>query len=163
MSADSRMLTANQLIGYNLARIRKALGWSQEEATAKLEPYIGKRWSKNVYSAAERSYDGGRVRQFDGDELFAFSLAFGVPVAYFFLPPRPEDRSASGAVLASGRTEVTWRQAIIAANGWEFGPAILMRLRELPTDEQPPRSIPADDPFAERYGLAPGRGDGHDG
>jgi transcriptional regulator with XRE-family HTH domain len=155
-------LTANQLVAYNLMRVRKAMGMSQEEAAAKLEPYLGTRWSKAVYSAAERSYHGSRVRQFTADDLTAFSLAFGVPVAYFLLPPRPEDR-AEGAVLVSGKTEVTWRQAIIAANGWQFGPAVLMRLRELPEDDQPPRRIPSDDPFTERYGLVPGRGDGHDG
>lgn len=153
MGADSAALTANQLVGYNLARIRKALGLSQEEAAARLEPYLGTRWSKNIYSAAERSYDGVRVRQFDGDELLAMSLAFGVPVAYFLLPPRPEDRPA-GAVMVSGKTGVTWRHVITAATGYELGPAILLRLRELPEDEQP--EWPPPDSFSERYGIPPG-------
>ena len=151
MSADS--LTADQLIGYNLSRIRRALGLSQDEAADRLAPYLGTRWSKTVFSAAERSYSGGRVRQFDGDELLAMSLAFGVPVSYFFLPPRPEDRPP-GAVLVSGNTKVPWQQVIYAASGYQYGPAILMRLRELPKDEQP--VFPPPEGPAERYGLVPG-------
>jgi hypothetical protein len=147
-------LTANRLVGYNMSRVRKALGWSQEEATARLEPYLGKRWSKNVYSAAERSYDGGRIRNFDADELLAMSLAFGVPVAYFFLPPRPEDRPA-GAVAVSGTEDVPWLELIVAANGSQFGPAVMMRLGELPRDEFP-RRMP--DELLRRFGSAPGSG-----
>jgi transcriptional regulator with XRE-family HTH domain len=154
MPDEHPTLTANQLVGYNLARVRKALGLSQEEAAARLEPYLGKRWSKNVYSAAERSYDGGRVRQFDGDELLAMSLAFGVNVGYFLLPPRPEDRPPD-AVIVSGKTEVDAPRLIIAANGYSLSPAALMRLRELPPDEQP--QFPPRDSFEERYGIPPDR------
>jgi transcriptional regulator with XRE-family HTH domain len=150
-------LTANQIIAYNLARIRKAHGLTQEQAAERLTPYIGSTWSKKVYSAAERSYDGGRVRQFTGDDLLAFSLAFGVPLTYFFLPPRPEDRPP-GARVVSGETEVDSPRLIIAANGYNLSPAVLMRLRELPQDEQPPRTGPRDS-FEERYGLVPGRDD----
>lgn len=135
MSADNTVLAANQLIGYNLARIRKTLGLSQEEAAARLEPYLGKRWSKNVYSAAERSYDGTRVRQFDGDELLAMSLAFGVSVGYFFLPPRPEDRPA-GAVLRSGSSELPWHRLLVTAAGQSD--ALQLRLNEFPPSEQDP-------------------------
>jgi hypothetical protein len=126
-------LTANQLVGYNLMRIRKAHGLSQQEASDQLEPYLpGKRWSKTVYSAAERSYHGARIRQFDGDELLAMALAFSVPVAYFLLPPRPEDRP-TGAVVVSGYVEVPWWQMIPAG---QCEPEMLMRLRELPAGER---------------------------
>ena len=80
-------LTANQLVAYNLMRIRKAHGLSQEQAAERIERYLGVRWSKAVYSAAERSYvNSGRIRQFTADDLYAFSMAFGVPLPYFFLP-----------------------------------------------------------------------------
>ncbi len=70
-------------MAYNLSRIRRALGWSQEEAAERLEPYLGVRWSKRLGSAAERSYSGKRVRQFTADDLLAMSLAFGVTIGYF--------------------------------------------------------------------------------
>lgn len=64
-------------------------GWTQDEASAALEPHVGKRWSKATFSAAERSVDGERVRQFDADEVVAFARAFDLPVSWFFLPPPP--------------------------------------------------------------------------
>jgi hypothetical protein len=82
-------LTPNQIVGYNLAQARMWKGWTQEEAAEQLEPYLGTRWSKASFSAAERSVDGRRVRQFSADELVAFSRCFGVPVGFFFLPPPP--------------------------------------------------------------------------
>jgi len=94
-------ISASQLVAYNLARVRKALGLSQEQAAARLEPYLGVRWSKAVYSAAERSYGGKRERQFTSAELAAFALAFGVPVGYFFQPPELGERA--GGVLIGDR------------------------------------------------------------
>jgi hypothetical protein len=82
-------LTPNQIVGYNLSQARMWKGWTQEEAAEQLEPYLGVRWSKASFSAAERSVDGRRVRQFSADELVAFSRCFGVPVGFFFLPPLP--------------------------------------------------------------------------
>ena len=106
-------VTPNQVVAYNLARARAWRGWTQEQATAALEPHLGTRWSKANYSAAERSIAGGRIRQFDADEIVAFAQAFGVPVGWFFLPPPPwappgvplrlaaPDREHLGEVLAA--------------------------------------------------------------
>ena len=77
-----RKVTINQLVGHNLACYRKAAGLTQEE--------LGKRlggWTKVAVSAAERSWDGRRVRKFDADELMALATALGVPITAFFLPP----------------------------------------------------------------------------
>ena len=82
-------LTPNQVIAYNLAQARLWKGWTQEQACDALEPYLGKRWSKANYSAAERSVDGNRIRQFDADEIVALARAFDMPISWFFLPPRP--------------------------------------------------------------------------
>lgn len=82
-------LSPNQIVAYNLAQARMWKNWTQEQAAAELEPYLGTRWSKASFSAAERSVDGQRVRQFSADELVAFSRCFGVPVGFFFLPPPP--------------------------------------------------------------------------
>lgn len=130
-------ITANQLVAYNLMRVRKSWGWSQEKAAEQLEPYLGVRWSKAVYSAAERSYRGSRVRQFTADEVLAMSRAFGVPVQYFFLPPPEDDREGADGVLmgASGRP-VNWHDLLLAGfSGEEVW--IMPRLRELPEGEVP--------------------------
>ena len=80
-------LTPNQVVAFNLAQARMWRDWTQEEAARALEPYLGVRWSKGTFSAAERSVDGDRVRQFTADEIVAFSRAFALPVSWFFLPP----------------------------------------------------------------------------
>jgi hypothetical protein len=82
-------LTPNQVVAYNLAQARLHKGWTQEQACEALEPHLGARWSKANYSAAERSVDGSRIRQFDADEIVAFARAFDLPVTWFFLPPPP--------------------------------------------------------------------------
>jgi hypothetical protein len=128
-------LTANQLVAYNLMRIRRARGLSQEQARDLLEPCLGVRWSKAVYSAAERSYDGNRVRQFTADDLLAMALAFEVPVVYFFLPPQPEDRK--NAPVRSGSCDVSWRGLYEAMLGGVYAPMVLLRTLELPADDRP--------------------------
>jgi len=82
-------LTPNQVIAWNLAQARALRQWTQDQAAEALEPYLGRRWSKATFSAAERSIESDRVRQFDADEIVAFARAFGLPVSYFFLPPPP--------------------------------------------------------------------------
>jgi transcriptional regulator with XRE-family HTH domain len=80
-------VTPNQIVAWNLARARALRGWTQEQAAERLAPYLGERWSKATYSAAERSVDGARVRQFTADDLHAFSRAFELPMTLFLTPP----------------------------------------------------------------------------
>jgi hypothetical protein len=80
-------MTANQVVAYNLNLARTAKGWTQEDAAARLEPYLGERWSKATFSAAERSVSGKRVRAFDADDLVAFARVFELPVSWFLMPP----------------------------------------------------------------------------
>jgi len=82
-------LSPNQVVAYNLALARAQRRWTQAEATAALEPYLGVRWSVVNYSAAERSVAGERIRNFDADEIVAFARAFELPVTWFFMPPDP--------------------------------------------------------------------------
>lgn len=82
-------LTPNQVVAHNLQQIRQWRRLTQSEAAEAIEPYVGKRWSKANFSAAERSIAGERIRQFDADEIVAFAKAFDVPVTWFFLPPAP--------------------------------------------------------------------------
>jgi transcriptional regulator with XRE-family HTH domain len=79
-----RRLTVNRLVAYNMAAFRKAAGLTQEELG---EP-LG--WSVASVSAAERSWDGKRVKKFDADEIVAIALALGVPISALFLPPEDD-------------------------------------------------------------------------
>jgi hypothetical protein len=82
-------LTPNQVVAFNLAQARQLRGWTQQQAIDALEPHLGTKWSIANYSAAERSVDGTRVRNFDADEITAFARTFDLPVTWFFLPPPP--------------------------------------------------------------------------
>jgi transcriptional regulator with XRE-family HTH domain len=70
-------------------RARQLRGWTQDQAAAALEAYLGVRWSKASFSQAERSVGGKFVRQFDADEVVAFARGFELPVTWFFMPPPP--------------------------------------------------------------------------
>jgi len=84
-------LTVNQVVSYNVARIRNEKGLTQAQAIGALEPYLG-RWSKQRYSSVERVYSGGVKRDFSVNEIVAFAGAFGVPATEFFTrPPRAYD------------------------------------------------------------------------
>jgi hypothetical protein len=128
-------ISVGALVAYNLMRIRKTLGLSQEQAAEQLEPFLGVRWSKAVYSAAERSRSGKRVRQFSAAEVAAFSLAFGVPVFYFYLPLKPGDRDADGVLI--GDLMVTWPSLFELGMGGQHRNAVQLRVDELPIPEQP--------------------------
>ncbi|HVA43780.1 MAG TPA: hypothetical protein VNF50_09865 [Acidimicrobiales bacterium] len=95
----------NQVVAYNLARARAYREWTQDQAREALAPYLGVEWSKANYSAAERSMDGVRVRQFDADEIVAFARAFRVPLAWFFLPPDPG--AADGVLIRLSTPDAT--------------------------------------------------------
>ena len=77
-----RHVTVNQVVAFNLARWRKAAGLTQAE----LGEMLGG-WSNATVSAAEKSWDGKRIRQFDADDLIAIAMALDIPLAALFLPP----------------------------------------------------------------------------
>lgn len=77
----------NAVVGYNLRRIRERRGWTHEQAAERLEPYLGVRWKRSAFSLAEKTKPEGRVRQFSADEIVAMSLAFEVPLWWWFIPP----------------------------------------------------------------------------
>jgi len=89
----STLFTPNQLVAYNLARIRKQQGLTQEQTVELLAPFLGAKWSVASLSAAERSVDGKRVKEFNADELIALSRAFDVPLVFWFTPPPTDEQS----------------------------------------------------------------------
>lgn len=132
------VLTPNQVVAYNLARARLYRGWTQEQAGEALEPYLGTRWSVANFSAIERSVDGGRIRQFTADELFALSRCFGLPIGFFLTPPgddprqvriaTPDSKRQGGvdsmelldAVLGTDESLEVW-EGVLATIGWAAG------------------------------------------
>ena len=77
-------VTINQIVARNLAYFRKVAGLTQEELGERLG------WSKVVVSAAERSWDGKRVRQFSADDVVVIAMALDIPVTALFLPPEDD-------------------------------------------------------------------------
>ena len=83
-------LTPNQIVAHNLIQARLWRNWTQQQAADASAPYLGAHWSKTTWSAAERSVNGDRIRQFDADEIVAFARGFDLPVTWFLLPPPGE-------------------------------------------------------------------------
>lgn len=83
--------TPNQVVAYRVALARHLKGWTQDEAAAELAPYLGTKLSTASFSAIERSFAGGRVRQFSADEILALSRGFNLPIGWFFTPPPAMD------------------------------------------------------------------------
>ena len=92
-------MTVNRLVAYNMAFFRKAAGLGQQEFGAPLG------WSVASVSAAERSWDGKRVKKFDADELVLIAAVLGVPLAALYLPPE-DHGTAVRYVLRLAGTEV---------------------------------------------------------
>lgn len=91
-----RRVTPNMLVGYNMARWRQAMGLTQEQLGERLGG-----WGKTAVSAAERSWDGKRVRQFDADLVVRLAAIFGVPISALYMPP-PEDKVTVLYVVDTG-------------------------------------------------------------
>lgn len=138
---DTTAWTPNQIVAYNVARARLLRGWTQEQAALELAPYLGQRLSTASFSALERSIDGGRIRQFNADELLALARGFQLPIGWFFTPPSrmdninlatPDHPNGTDpavmldAVLGTPETLTAWRQVLLT---W---PSMRHRVRVLP-------------------------------
>jgi hypothetical protein len=97
-----RTFTPNQVVAYNMWRGRLLRDWTQDEAAEAVAPYLGTRLSAASWSAAERSVEGVRVREFNADELLALARGFGVPIGWFLTPP-PVDEEIGLATTDSGQ------------------------------------------------------------
>ncbi len=99
---DHESWTPNQIVAYRIAEARKLRGWTQEAAAQALESFLGTRLSPASFSAIERSFQGGRIRLFDADEIVAFARGFGLPIGWFLTPP-PRHREVRVATPDAGR------------------------------------------------------------
>jgi transcriptional regulator with XRE-family HTH domain len=80
------------LVAYNMARWRRVTGMTQEQLGERLG------WTNVAVSAAERSWDGRRVRQFDADLITALAAVLRVPVPAFFMPPADDGETVRYAI-----------------------------------------------------------------
>jgi transcriptional regulator with XRE-family HTH domain len=124
-------MTANQVVAANLRRIRLEYGITQEQAAEFTAPYLpGGRWSRVVWSSAERSVSGKRVRRFDADEIMGLALGLGVPIAEFFRSPQePELHRIVGAGAEKGVGVGEMRRIVVGDTA--AGIETLDRAREL--------------------------------
>lgn len=74
-------------IAYNVRRLRRARGWTQEQAAEAVHSLGGPLWSKAAWSSIERSAETDRVRAFTAEEIVYFAETFEVPIAELFAPP----------------------------------------------------------------------------
>lgn len=126
-----RTMSPNQVVAYNVAKARALRRWTQEQAADALEPYLGTRLSVASFSALERTaWRLDRLKEFDADELLAFSRAFDLPIGFFFTPPSPDldiglhaaDAGVNGldpivlldAVLGRPENLPVWEQELLA-------------------------------------------------
>lgn len=98
---QERRITPNMLVAHNMTRWRRAADMTQEQLGERLGG-----WTKTAVSAAERSWDGKRVRQFDADLIASLARIFGVPVTAFFLPPA-DDGQAFRYMVETGNGPVS--------------------------------------------------------
>jgi transcriptional regulator with XRE-family HTH domain len=80
-------LTVHQVVAHNVFRARNLRGWSQQQAAERLSATLGKPLTAAGLSAIEKTFTSRRQRVIDVAELVAYARAFGLPIAWFFLPP----------------------------------------------------------------------------
>jgi hypothetical protein len=86
-NTDTITLSPNQIVAWNLERMRDARGWSQEEVARRLAPYLGYRLTRAAWSKAERSRYGKEIRRFDADEIVVLARLFEARISDFFMVP----------------------------------------------------------------------------
>jgi transcriptional regulator with XRE-family HTH domain len=123
-----RVVTVNMLIAHNLAFFRKVAGMTQEE----LGEHLAGGWTKVAVSAAERSWDGQRVRKFDADVIADIATALAVPIAALFLPPEDDGTEFNYRIRTPGTgwrceelTMKEWFPYVVSEPGWEAGTPVL--------------------------------------
>jgi transcriptional regulator with XRE-family HTH domain len=122
-------MTANQLVAYNLRRARELRELTQEQAAERLEPLLGQLWSKATFSSAERSAEPERrAREFTADELLAFSAAFDLPLAWFFLPAETDGFQN---VRCGGKKELTAGEVLDAVFPYGGKPEVVERMVQI--------------------------------
>ena len=80
-------VSVHQVVAYNFRRAREEKGWTQDQTSDELAPYLGYKLRQAGVSAIEKTFDSERKRNLDVGEVAAFARCFDVPLAWFFTPP----------------------------------------------------------------------------
>ena len=109
-------MDVNAIVSYNVKAVRERRGMTQEDVAAGLARLTGHRLPQASISAMERGFDGDRRRRFDAHELYLLSVVFGVPIAYFFIPPP----TTGAQVLADAQRPVSELYAWLLGKEWQL-------------------------------------------
>ena len=123
--ADGGRLDVNAIVSYNVRAIRERRGMTQTQVAQDLARLTGNLLPQASISAMERGFDGERRRRFDAHELYLLSHVFGVPIAYFFLPPPDFDGE-----IADTRQSTSDVYVSLLGKDWQLGD-VDDRLRDL--------------------------------
>ena len=118
-------IDTNRVVSYNLRLAREMQGLTQEQFATRLEAITGHRPTQASISALERSWEGGRRREFDAQELVEFAVALDVPIVWFFLPPTDDYRE----IKNTGRVLLALIDLLVGRA--QHQPRIEERLREV--------------------------------
>ncbi|MBW3536853.1 MAG: helix-turn-helix transcriptional regulator [Actinobacteria bacterium] len=119
-------------------RAREEKGWTQDQTSDELAPYLGYKLKQAGVSAIERTFDSERKRNLDVGEVAAFARCFDVPLAWFFTPPPSMTAPLATPGLehspegARGNLAELLSIVIGTPMGWE---AFVDRIRELLASE----------------------------
>jgi hypothetical protein len=84
---EPEAISVHQVVAYNFRRAREEKGWTQDQTSDELVPYLGYKLRQAGVSAIEKTFDSERKRNLDVGEVAAFSRCFDLPLAWFFTPP----------------------------------------------------------------------------
>ncbi|CAN5869177.1 hypothetical protein BH23ACT2_BH23ACT2_11730 [soil metagenome] len=132
---EPEAISVHQVVAYNFRRAREEKGWTQDQTSDELAPYLGYRLRQAGVSAIEKTFDSERKRNLDVGEVAAFARCFDLPLAWFFTPPPemtslplatpgPEDPPEKARANLAELLSI----AIGTPTGWE---AFVDRIREL--------------------------------
>jgi transcriptional regulator with XRE-family HTH domain len=132
-------VSVHQVVAYNFRRAREEKGWTQDQTSDELAPYLGYKLRQAGVSAIEKTFDSERKRNLDVGEVAAFARCFDLPLAWFFTPPPsmtslplatpgPEDPPEGAQANLAELLPI----AIGTPTGWD---AFVDRIRELLASE----------------------------
>lgn len=133
MSTDettpNQVLSMNQVVSFNLMRARRRKGWTQEELADRLIKATGRHWTNATLSNAERTWATGRTREFNADDLFAFSHVFDVPVTHFFEAPDAAELEGVRMSFAKDVDPDGDDARMVTPEKWSLGEGIAAQIR----------------------------------
>lgn len=119
---DTSASTIEEIVGERIRMARGVAGISQEQLGQGLEPYLGRQWSRQAVSTAEK---GGR--DFTALELLALAEVLDVHTAWLMTPPGGATINTPGGTALPA--DDLWRRFQTPKDG--VGSGILMHTRRL--------------------------------